>query len=283
MIVTLLLPLLFFLLYLAFIEKPGIRITEDGLLCRNHTDFLRGMAILIIMMMHSSCSAGQRVFTPLGGIGVALFLVLSGYGLRESFAKKGLNGFWKKKMSRIFVPYAFFIILKTCITGKYEYFLSLQFLFDILCIKSSYWFISFIVYNYIAFWIVYRIKGFYKYRYFVFFMIGLFFFCFDNRIHAEQALSFPTGLWLSENKGRYSYFIHAKKRSWIAFIGILTVSLICLFIKQIPSIRELQGENLLFHAIELVHKYGFSICIILIISKFPPRNRASCSTVQKYL
>ena len=37
----------------------------------------------------------SRIFTPLGGIGVAMFLILSGYGLNESFKKNGLDGFWK--------------------------------------------------------------------------------------------------------------------------------------------------------------------------------------------
>ena len=69
---------------------------------RNCTTTLRGIAILIIMIGHVGVSGfGCRLFNPFGGIGVAMFLFLSGYGLSESFKKNGLNHFWKKKMMRI--------------------------------------------------------------------------------------------------------------------------------------------------------------------------------------
>ena len=48
------------------------------------TKTIRGIAILMVVLMHSSCDLGMRAFTPFGGIGVALFLILSGYGLTES-------------------------------------------------------------------------------------------------------------------------------------------------------------------------------------------------------
>lgn len=46
------------------------------------------------------------------GIGVALFLILSGYGLTESYKRKGLLVFWKSKFSKIWIPYA--IVLTVC-------------------------------------------------------------------------------------------------------------------------------------------------------------------------
>lgn len=52
----------------------------------------------MVILMHSSCNFGLRIFTPLGGIGVALFLILSGYGLTESYKKKGLHFFGKANL-----------------------------------------------------------------------------------------------------------------------------------------------------------------------------------------
>lgn len=75
----------------------------------NYTTFIRGIAILLIILMHTSCGMGLRHFTPLGGIGVALFLILSGYGLAESYKRDGTVNFWKKKILRIWLPYFLFV------------------------------------------------------------------------------------------------------------------------------------------------------------------------------
>ena len=45
----------------------------------NYTTSLKGIAIVIIILCHTM-GCRPRVFTPLGGIGVAMFLILSGYG-----------------------------------------------------------------------------------------------------------------------------------------------------------------------------------------------------------
>ena len=39
----------------------------------SQTNSIRGIAILMVILMHSSCNFCLRIFTPLGGIGVALF------------------------------------------------------------------------------------------------------------------------------------------------------------------------------------------------------------------
>lgn len=72
---------------------------EVGFLSTTHTDFMRTFAICIIVLMHSLCGAGLPGygFSPLGGIGVSIFLMLSGYGLTVSWRKNGCRGFWKKK------------------------------------------------------------------------------------------------------------------------------------------------------------------------------------------
>ena len=76
------------------------------MLNRPLTNALRGMAVLLIVISHFFGGGFEiRYFTPLGGVGVAIFLFLSGYGLNESFIKKGLDGYWGKKILRIVIPY----------------------------------------------------------------------------------------------------------------------------------------------------------------------------------
>mgnify|MGYP004627064423 CR=1 FL=1 len=58
----------------------------------SHTNICRAVAAIIIILQHVSGGFGIRYFTPLGGIGVAIFLILSGYGLNESYKKKKSGG-----------------------------------------------------------------------------------------------------------------------------------------------------------------------------------------------
>ena len=59
-----------------------------------HTNICRAVAAIIIILQHVAGGFGIRYLTPLGGIGVAIFLILSGYGLNESYKKKksGVGG-----------------------------------------------------------------------------------------------------------------------------------------------------------------------------------------------
>lgn len=57
-----------------------------------HTSICRAVAAIIIILQHVSGRFGIRYLTPLGGIGVAIFLILSGYGLNESYKKKKSGG-----------------------------------------------------------------------------------------------------------------------------------------------------------------------------------------------
>ena len=68
---------------------------------RNFTDSLRGIAILLDI----AGAIGTNLCTPLGGIGVALFLFLSGYGLNESYKAHVLKLFWIKRITKVLLPY----------------------------------------------------------------------------------------------------------------------------------------------------------------------------------
>lgn len=47
---------------------------------KSHFEVLKGIAILAVLISHAGNFSGKTWFTPLGGIGVALFLFCSGYG-----------------------------------------------------------------------------------------------------------------------------------------------------------------------------------------------------------
>ena len=66
------------------------------------TNIIKGIAILIIVLGHAGNRIpGSRILTPLGAVGVGMFLICSGYGLEKSYIKNGLSEFWSNCMGFI--------------------------------------------------------------------------------------------------------------------------------------------------------------------------------------
>ena len=92
-----------FLLYLlGFIIKGEI---DMSFMNRNFTKIIKGCSILTVIWAHSGARMGVRGIQFIAGIGVALFLICSGYGLECSYCKNGLKGFWKKRFLNVAVPF----------------------------------------------------------------------------------------------------------------------------------------------------------------------------------
>ena len=86
------------------------------ILTKEQTQYIKGLAILLILICHVSFSYIG------GGIGVGLFLIVSGYGLQYSYEQKKLKGFWKNKLFKVYIPYWIFTILWVTI----DYFLGIK-------------------------------------------------------------------------------------------------------------------------------------------------------------
>lgn len=54
---------------------------------RSQTGILKGVGILTVLWAHSGMNYGIGGIQWIAGIGVALFLIFSGYGLTESYKK----------------------------------------------------------------------------------------------------------------------------------------------------------------------------------------------------
>ncbi|MFA5048206.1 MAG: acyltransferase family protein [Patescibacteria group bacterium] len=145
-------------------KKPG------ELFPRSLTNELKGVAILAVIFAH----VGYFLFTDtrfifplsvLGGVGVNIFLFLSGYGLAVSSAKKELSvgQFYLRRLSKIIVPFwlslvAFFVIdhfflhlnygLVTMVENFLGFFPTNDLYRDL---NSPLWFITLIIFYYLIF------------------------------------------------------------------------------------------------------------------------------------
>ena len=195
----------------------------------NYTNILRGIAIIIIMSQHIAGACNTRYLTPLGGIGLAVFLIISGFGLSESFKKKQLQGFWKKKIARVFIPY---IIIDTIFFFFSDYSIN-YYLLDISGYKTTLWFVGYILRWYIAFYVIYRF--FYKYRLFLLVAVSVIFLFSDQLNWSQQAFSFVVGIFISEyDSVKTKLYV---RRNVISMI-MLVIGIFFLGLKQIPIVRN---------------------------------------------
>lgn len=123
-------------------------------LTKDDSRMLKGFAIWIIMICHIS-GYWTRLFTPFGGMGVALFLICSGYGLERSYQKNGLQRFWTKRIWSFFLPYAVFEILRRYVFSRVGYASIIDFIQDVMLIKPALGFGWYL--NYLLIWYVFFI------------------------------------------------------------------------------------------------------------------------------
>ena len=194
----------------------------------------------------------------MGGTGVAIFLFLSGFGLNESFKKKGFTDFWKNRINKVFIPYMVLISIITIV--KYNNFNLKIYLYDILGIKTSYWYIAFLLKQYILFYIC--SKFFCKVRLYIFVLCSIIFlFTFPN-IEAEQSFSFLTGVLISEYYQDIKRMV--EKRYLVVSIIFFIIGTIFLGIKQLHFIRLYEGHYI-YSIIQLFIKLPYALLFISIV------------------
>lgn len=243
--------------------------TDDSLLGKNNTQAMKGFAILIIMVCHmmGKFGGGITYFTPLGGIGVSIFLSLSAYGLNESSLCGGTRYWWRKRLITVFLPYC---IMQSIIYWPFHRFTINSYLLDIALISPKYmygWYLNFLLVNYIVFYLLIKCKVLTKYKIQIMGIVSLLFLLYADSLRAEQALSFLLGIIISEYKNKK--FIE-RFLNWKIGIALIIFSTIMLALKQIDIIRAL--PQIIFNIIQLLIKLpaaiGICSCIIKILSKF---------------
>lgn len=231
------------------------------------TNSLRGLSILIIVIFHVILYYGiSPLFNLPGSVAVAVFLFLSGYGVNESWKKRGLKHFWLKKLRRIILPYYLLLLVKAAVTGQFSWH---DFLLDITFIHSSYWFIEYLVRCYLVFWLAR--KFFSRHTSVVFILFGLLSLNLFMQLEAEQSFSFFAGMLVSDHIEKVHFLGH-KQVSQI-FLCCFAIGLFFYLFKAIPVIHQYKG-TLPYHYILLFIKLPLAICCILLPYYFTQLSRS---------
>lgn len=216
------LTLLIFVLYLVGFLK---RIETIKWMDKNFTTAIKGFSILTVVWAHAGGRLGVGGIQFIAGIGVALFLLCSGYGLEVSYERNGLMGFWKKRLFSVCLPFWLVELCGLLISGSFSletYFLDFTFIKP----ATSYgWFMGYIIICYLIFYVIKRFIADKKKQlilfivsFIVWFVVESVFFANPDMpfLRARQMLSFPCGIILAINRNKIETII--TKNSLLVFV-----------------------------------------------------------------
>lgn len=239
---------------------------ELTVLNRTHTLISRGLAGVCIMTQHITNDLGTSIFTMLGGTGVAIFLILSGFGLNESFKKHGLEKYWKKRILSVFLVYALFELFMLPIRKDWNGII--PFLLDITCIKTKAWFLHYLLILYVCYWLINRFTHKREIKVVCWVIIAVLTLIFGSDLEREQAISFALGILMSEEKEKIIICLE-KRNTMIMVTGLsFTVSFVFLFLKHMAFIRSLFG-TVPYALIQIGIKVPLAIGITMLICMLP--------------
>lgn len=240
---------------------------------RSFTTVIKGFSILTVVWAHTGAKLGMGGIQFIAGIGVALFLICSGYGLEVSYHKNGLKHFWKKRFLKVCIPFWIVELLATVI--KQNFVLS-DFVLNIVFFKSL-WFLRYIVICYIIFYIVNKIVNILKFKnnkeiYFLLFLFALWFVIeslfFANPdmpfLEARQMLSFPLGVIIAKYKDKIVNIIHKLSYTQNIFIvfGVGVIGIVFMVVTQLNVIKS--QPYIISNALSLLTVLPLAIVILLI-------------------
>lgn len=260
---NLLYSFLCFILFFSIYVRKNVRHTDIRLMSMDYTQVLRGVAILMVMLQHlSGFVLGSRIFTPFGGAGVAVFLIISGYGLSISTNKKGLKGFWTKKLVRVFLPWLFVWLTMVLLNGEKKF--SAPSLSALFLLDSTNWYLQYLLLCYLSFYISH--KWFYHFRWLLMGGIFILSFVFWGNIQAEQSCSFLIGCLIAEKAKLFKWIVEKIK---VIFIFSLFLGISLLAVKQLSIVRTLMDNvSLVNHAINMVMKTSIAISVMMLVRLF---------------
>ena len=192
------------------------------ILDRTATTKMKAMAIVLVVISHVYAVLFGRLFFvyAAGALGVSIFLILSGYGLMESFKQHGLDGFWRKRLARGLVPYLIFLLVycayRMVANGEFPIF------------NLRYWFVEYIVIWYVLFYFI--MKYCLKCRWLLLSIAAITIFLLMPCLQAQQSLCFMAGILISEKKDAVAS-ISRKQLKQIA-VSCVLISFLAFFVAQ---------------------------------------------------
>lgn len=198
---------------------------------RDWSNQLKGIAIILILLGH------LQIIRHASAWGVAIFLIVSGFGLTQSYSKNGIDNFFKKRISKVLLPYFIvtliwiitdaFIGIKHSIVATILTLLGINFNAEF---DKTMWYITFILLWYLLFYLTFKFVKNDTVKIIILFLIfSIIFFAFRSIFPLAvgvqlYTLDFPIGVLLSMY---YKKLLNIKEKHLMVIQSILTIG--CLF------------------------------------------------------
>lgn len=237
-----------------------------------HTNIIKGIAILLVVTAHIDAywsNIGGIQF--IGGVGVSLFLICSGYGLYCSYTNVGLKNYFKKKIVKIWIP---FMLVEILFMPLWNTISIKKVALDLLLIKpitSFGWYMNYIMICYIIFYFVITIKEHKKISdtetLKIFLVIFTIWFILESTLlvnpdipmlKSQQMLSFIFGIYLAQNKNK---IISMR----IGLVNII-IGIIMMGVTQIDVVKNL--NFLEYNILSLLTVFPIAVGVLSITHKY---------------
>ena len=229
---------------------------------------MQGVSALLIMLMHfvMQIDGYPRFFNIFGSVAVAVFLFISGYGINESYKKRGIKGFWKRRLVRVIIPCWVVFLFQL---PYLEHFEASVLLHNLTFTGSDLWFVDCILRWYLVYWCCRTICP--KYTRQLLFAFAIYN-IFQQQFFSEQAFSFFCGYMVSEHIDA----INRTERKKIALYSgiIIAYGLVFLLFKEVSFIQQIKG-TLPFNIILLNIKLPLAVSIIVMPYLLPSLKKLS--------
>jgi peptidoglycan/LPS O-acetylase OafA/YrhL len=254
-----------------------------------NTQGLRGIAALTIVFFHVVWGYGiSPLLNMWGAFFVTIFIILSGYGLEESFRMRGLDGFWRKRVEKVVLPVAFFVCAYNYL---FPYILPDDPLFEgsamrkcldeLLFFSPRFWYVFFILKWYFVYWLGTRFMG--ERSRWIFFLICALL-CLNmpspaGHLEAEQSFSFLAGVLLSRKKAWLCSFTQKKVWQWVAILFF--IGFVCLVLKTISPFHDLKG-SIAYNYFLCPFRLSIGLAFMPLLTLLRPDRSAVMQTFGKY-
>ena len=227
---------------------------DQHILSRENTQWMQGAAALKIMLFHFLMQTEYypRIFNVLS-FTVTVFILISGFGLNESYKKNGLSGFWHKRFLRVIVPCWIVFLFRIPFAENPDI---IQIVKNLLFTGSELWFMDFIIRWYIVYWVA---RKFFPKHTAAILLAYSIVTIFKEQFMSQQAFTFLLGYLASEHYDKIRKWNKAKVLK-ITICSVLYASAFTL-LKSTPPAREIVGTTP-FNLILLNIQFPFATMII---------------------
>jgi peptidoglycan/LPS O-acetylase OafA/YrhL len=176
------------------------------------TTQIKGVAILLVIIGHLGFHTIEKMtdlsfFMKIGSAALPLFLIVSGLGISSSLEKKGIKGFFSKRVTRVYLPVFLAMLLEIFLLhtlGSTENNLLVdiaRIFYDLENLDRNMWFVIFIMFWYCITYLVYWLNLSNTKKLIFLCSVSLIILSTPqvSGLWKANALSFPLGCWIGLN------------------------------------------------------------------------------------